>query len=265
MAERKLVTLTNLETFADELKKKYKKQEDAVSQLDSRVTSLEEGIANKIEKIKVNGEEQTINQEDKSVDIKVPTKVSELNNDKKYQTDAEVAASIAEKLTSTYKAGGSKQAESLNTAPTSDQEGVVYNISEPFETTDNGNFIEGLNASYPAGTNVVAVKQEDGTYKWDVLAGFVDLSDYAKTAEVDKKIEDTVANLGTKDGFAKTEEVHQYVTKQLENYYDKSEIDTKFEDYYTKIEVDTKLEDYVKNSDIVEITAPEIQALLADA
>lgn len=56
-----------------------------------------EGIAtgaqvNVIESIKVNGTAQTIT--DKSVDLKVPTKVSELTNDSKFQSDTQVATAI---------------------------------------------------------------------------------------------------------------------------------------------------------------------------
>lgn len=52
------------------------------------------GEPNKIEKIKVNGDEQFINSLDKSIDINVPTKVSDLNNDSKFQKDTEVQATV---------------------------------------------------------------------------------------------------------------------------------------------------------------------------
>lgn len=48
---------------------------------------------NLIDKIKVNGVEQTIT--DKVVDIAVPTKISDLTNDSKFQTESEVATKIS--------------------------------------------------------------------------------------------------------------------------------------------------------------------------
>ena len=58
-------------------------------------------------------------------------------------------------------------------------EGNVYNISDEFTTTDD--FVEAAGTKYPAGTNIVCIKVGEA-YKWDVLAGFVDLSAY-ETAE----------------------------------------------------------------------------------
>lgn len=63
-----------------------------------------------------------------------------------------------------------------------DHVGWVYNISEAFETTEN--FVEGTGKNYPAGSNVVVIDEGAGTYKYDVLAGFVDLSGYAKTTDL---------------------------------------------------------------------------------
>ena len=54
-------------------------------------------------------------------------------------------------------------------------EGNVYNISDEFTTTED--FVEAAGTKYPAGTNIVCIKVGEA-YKWDVLAGFVDLSAY---------------------------------------------------------------------------------------
>lgn len=68
-----------------------------------------------------------------------------------------------------------------------DQEGKVYNIIDEFTTTED--FIEGAGNQYPAGTNIVCIDSDDaGTYKWDVLAGFVDLSEYETTSDVTTKL-----------------------------------------------------------------------------
>lgn len=111
----------------------------------------------------------------------VPTAVSALANDAKYQTEQQVADAINAKLSSAYKAGGSVAFEAL---PGADEAhlGFVYNITGKFTTTDS--FIEGAGAKHPAGTNVAVVAVMDGgetSYKYDVLAGFVDLSGCATT------------------------------------------------------------------------------------
>jgi len=86
----------------------------------------------------------------------------------KTQVDAMVAA--------TYKAGGTIAFANLP-ALTSANLGYVYDISNDFTTTSS--FVEGAGHSYPAGTNVAIVVLQDGTtYKYDVMSGFIDLSNY---------------------------------------------------------------------------------------
>lgn len=94
---------------------------------------------------------------------------------------------IAAQISSTYKAAGSIEFASLPTL-SMEEEGKVYNITDAFTT--NENFIEGTGKSYPAGTNVVCVDSDDaGTYKWDVLAGMVDLSAYDTAVTAQGKID----------------------------------------------------------------------------
>ena len=95
-----------------------------------------------------------------------------------YDTSTEVDAKIAAKISSTYKAAGSVAFAALP-ALAAAIEGNVYNISDEFTTTDD--FVEAAGTKYPAGTNIVCIKVGEA-YKWDVLAGFVDLSAY-ETAE----------------------------------------------------------------------------------
>ena len=95
---------------------------------------------------------------------------------KKY-ADEQIAAQIA----SVYKAGGSVAFAGLAELLTKANEGKVYNITDAFTTDDT--FVEGTGKKHPVGTNVVCVDTGDEAYKWDVLAGFVDLSIY-DTAEV---------------------------------------------------------------------------------
>ena len=145
----------------------------------------------KIDKIKVNGTEQTIT--NKEVDIPVPTKVSDLTNDSNFQTDTEVEEAIDAKIGSTYKPKGSVAFANLPSA-TQANEGNVYNITDEFTTT--ADFVEGAGKKYPAGTNVVIINTTGSTYKYDILSGFVDLSNYwnstnlvaITTAEIDQII-----------------------------------------------------------------------------
>ncbi len=64
--------------------------------------------------------------------------------------------------------------------PSAEVEGDVYNISEQFTISEPEKWVE-QSGTYPAGTNVVCVK-EDETYKWDVLTGVVDLSNYVQSS-----------------------------------------------------------------------------------
>lgn len=126
------------------------------------------------------------------------TKFGNYYTKKETYTQTEVDNAIKTKVASTYKPAGSIDAEAVSKfTPAEKYLGNVYNVSEQFNTT--ANFIEGAGKTYPAGTNIVVVKAVDNSYKFDVLAGFVDLSPYAKTAdintELDKKV-DTVEGKG---------------------------------------------------------------------
>ena len=104
----------------------------------------------------------------------------------KTETDGKIDEKIATAISTTYKAAGSVAFEALPELAAG-EEGKVYNISNEFTT--NENFVEGVGQKYPAGTNVVCIDIDDaGTYKWDVLSGFVDLSAYETTASVDEKL-----------------------------------------------------------------------------
>lgn len=150
---------------------------EIVEALNGKVTAedVQEAIANKVDKIEGKGlstEDFTTELKTKLEGISVPTKVSQLENDAKYQTEDQVNA----KISAVYKPGGSVAFASL---PAADAEhlGMVYNVTDAFTTTDD--FVEGAGSQYPAGTNVVVVSVED-TYKYDVLSGMVDLTNYVQ-------------------------------------------------------------------------------------
>ena len=102
-----------------------KRQQEKTQALATRVGTLETVGAqpNKIESIKVNGTTQTI-AADKSVNIPVPTKTSQLTNDSAYQTNAQVAAAIAKAISESGHA--SFQKVSAVPAVGSAQENILY-------------------------------------------------------------------------------------------------------------------------------------------
>ena len=108
----------------------------------------------------------------------------------KTETDGQIDSKIATAISSTYKPAGSTTYVGLP-APSAGEEGKVYNVSDAFTTDED--FVEGTGKSYPAGTNVVCIDSDDaGTYKWDVLSGFVDLSAYETTSSVEGKLANKV-------------------------------------------------------------------------
>ena len=110
---------------------------------------------------------------------KIPAKVSDLTNDAGYQTGEQVTAAVNAKLASTYRAGGNAAFAGLPEL-TETNCGLVVNVTDAFTTT--GDFVEGAGKVHPAGSNV-AVVQTGEAYKYDVLAGFVDLSGLVEKEE----------------------------------------------------------------------------------
>lgn len=184
---------STLRTDVDQLQKEVEGDSETTGLLD-RVTALEGatgsgtgGLADLNERLTTaEGEIDTLQ-----------TNVASLENNKANKSDvytkSEVytkgetysQAEINSKLSSAYKAKGSKTASELTEDLLVDtNEGYVYNISDELKITDSNRrlFVENVESSYPAGTNVVVVNVDDA-YKFDVIAGFVDLTAYAKKAE----------------------------------------------------------------------------------
>lgn len=97
--------------------------------------------------------------------------------------DVYTKTQLDSKLSAVYKPGGTVLFSQLP-EPSATTLGYVYNLGEAFITDDR--FLATTPIPYPIGTNVVvvAVAGEPVTYKFDVLAGFVDLSDYMKTTDM---------------------------------------------------------------------------------
>lgn len=148
----------------------------------------QEGILAEAQQIAISGSDNT------NVKKYIDDKISSVNNN-----IGSVAGSV-------YRPKGSITFAGLK-ALTSATAGDVYNVTDAFMLGSK---------SYPAGSNVACLKSFSSavtpseTY-WDVLAGFVDLSPYAKTSEVntikgnlEKSISDNVSTLTTKVGTAQT-------------------------------------------------------------
>lgn len=115
--EEKLARLKHLKQLAQ----KAKAESDAVA---TRVKALEDvgAQANVIESIKVNGTAQAISS--KSVNITVPTKTSQLNNDSTFQTSAQVVAAINTAISKS----GHASFQKVDAVPKADaaQENILY-------------------------------------------------------------------------------------------------------------------------------------------
>lgn len=100
------------------------------------------------------------------------------------QSGVAVSEAVSTALSSAYRPAGSVSFANLGQLIAAN-EGKVYNVNESFTTTID--FVDGLGANYPAGTNVVIINvgtTASPEYKYDVLSGFVDLSAYATTASL---------------------------------------------------------------------------------
>ena len=153
------------------------KQKEVADALAERIDTLE-GVgsqANVIETIKVNGTAQAI--KDKAVDITVPTKTSQLENDKKFQTDTEVSSAIQ---TAISKSGhASYQKVSAVPAVDAAQENILYLV---------------MNTTTKHYDIYAKIKGDGDTYTMEQLDDTtVDLSDENFTAALKDKLDGIAA------------------------------------------------------------------------
>lgn len=143
----------------------------------------------------VEGLQQTVGQLQTDVDG-LEEQVALKANSADVYTQTQVDEKIDAAISAVYKPAGSIAFASLPT-PGADNLGNVYNITDEF-TTD-ARFTEGAGIEYPAGTNVAVVETsaDPATYMFDVLSGFVDLSDYL-TSETASATYATKTELGNK-------------------------------------------------------------------
>ena len=114
-----------------------------------------------------------------------PSSASTINAAKKYADEK-----IASQISSVYKPAGSTAFADLP-EPAASILGNVYNVTDAFEADTK--FVTGEQGhEYPAGTNVAVIEVEDD-YFYDVLAGFVDMSSYSTTEQMNAAIDADVA------------------------------------------------------------------------
>lgn len=160
-----------------------------VQELQGKVSALEESVGTKEEESSITASNLwAAIEEVKTAYENADTAINNKFNDyyTKTEADSKIDSKIATAISSTYKPAGSTLFSFLPSVG-ADQEGKVYNIIDAFTTTED--FVEGAGNNYPAGTNIVCIDTDDaGTYKWDVLAGFIDLSGYETTSDVTAKL-----------------------------------------------------------------------------
>ena len=118
--------------------------------------------------------------------------------DKVEELESSLDQKITDKIGTVYRPKGSVQF-ALLPLPSADTLGDVYNVEDDF-VSDAKFLTSGQN--YPAGTNVV-VAERRGEYKYDILAGFIDLSGYVQKSTLEAD-------------YMKRSEVEAYVQEQIQ-------------------------------------------------
>lgn len=100
----------------------------------------------------------------------IPTNNSQLTNGAGYQTETQVNNLIKSATSRVIEYGGSTDIAGLPALAVAANAYKMYNVTEGFSTT--GQFLEGADKSYPAGTNVVVIPNSAGTaYVFDIYTG----------------------------------------------------------------------------------------------
>ena len=143
----------------------------------STVAGLSQTVGQHTQQISTLNEQMTTVQGDiTTINNTLADKANSADVYTKQQTEDKISAAIS----SVYKPAGSTTFAALP-VPAANVLGNVYNVTDAFTTTDQ--FVEGAGKSYPAGTNVAVVLVGED-YKYDVLSGMVDLSNYSTSDEI---------------------------------------------------------------------------------
>lgn len=104
--------------------------------------------------------------------------------DKANSSDVYTKTEIDNKLSATFKPGGSVAFANLPALSAANL-GKILNVTNSFTTT--ADFVEGAGKTYPAGTNVAIVDvgtSSSPSYKYDIQGSFFDLSGYVEESDL---------------------------------------------------------------------------------
>lgn len=150
--------------------------------VDVTVTTGDTGVGT----IKVNGTQMTVHGLGGAAGEDVSTGIAD--GDTGLVTGDQVFDYVSSTVASAYKASGSiAPAGVTSSILVAGNEGNVYNLSGDLtlDATSAALFVDGADGDViEAGTNIVVVDAGSDTYKFDKLAGFVDLSPYVESADL---------------------------------------------------------------------------------
>lgn len=180
--------------------------------------------------------------------------IDQVKQEAKKYTDEQISA----KVSSVYKPAGSSTFELLP-EPSIDLVGNVYNVTNEFTASEK--FIaEEVGKKYPAGTNVVCISvtggEPDPAYKYDVLSGMVDLTNYSTQEWTNEQISSAKTELiGEQEGINST--TIKDGVKEAKDYSDElnTAMDSKVDGISEKItSIETALGGSVPENIVKEIT-----------
>lgn len=182
---------------------------------------------NIIESVKVNGSPLAISE--KAVNITVPTKVSQLENDSNFQTDTQVGNSISNALQPYSTTDQMNSAISSAIANSNHLKRVI--LSDEQQLPEVGS----------ADINTIYMKKKTSTQSQNIY------TEYMVVNGAWEIVGDTAVDL---TDYAKTTAVQSMITEALQAYVKTTDLNN-------------TLANYVKTTDLVEITASEVEAMFA--
>ena len=307
MSETKLTTLAHLKAGLQQAKA-YTDEQDLVlsNRIDEVVADIEGivatgGEANILEGVKVNGQALTI--ADKMVDILIASGEengtisvngaavaitglaglaykSEITED---ELGEALKASIAAKATQADLDLLTVRVGNIETAGYQNAEQVQTAIQAAIAASGHAHFeeVDAVPDAADAKENVMYLVMNDETGHYDIYAKVgdavvllddttVDLSAYAKTADVTAAISEAITGLNI-DQYATDTELNAAIERiaaveaLFASYYTKSEVDALFAKYYTAEQMDAKLAEKMNVSDMGAYATDEEAAAEADA
>lgn len=304
----KIITLDQFKQLAT----KVKTEDDALGAQITQVADKVEGListggeANVLEGVKVNGTALTIT--DKMVDILIASgeengtisvagasvaikglqSLAYKSEISEADLDAALLASIAAKATNADLEALTVRVGNIEAAGYQTAEQVQTAIQAAIAASGHAHFeeVDAVPSAEDAQENVMYLVMNDETGHYDIYAKVgdavvllddttVDLSAYAKTAEVTAAISEAISGLNI-DQYATDTELAAAVARiaaveaKFDDYYTAASIDTMLANYYTKSEIDTALAAKMNVADMGtyatdEEAAAEAAAALASA